>query len=244
MPFVTDDAGVTPRGGTHIESFDEYDWLQSGRIPHLRQNTVNGRLNYGFGHGLELDLDAPLITIYNSSATSPRQPFGIGDTEFGLKWNFRGTPDDSLGGSALAAVFYVEVPTGDISTGIGSGLTDTWLYLVDQKTLGHDVTIHGNVGYLVTGNPATGAVGITASGHVATMSASVTRQFTRALDFGVELAGAVADGRAQDHAQLQTMLGGTYALRDDFSIALGLTAGHFAAAPRFGIQLGFAFDHY
>jgi len=58
MPFVTDDAGVTPKGGTHIECFDEYDWLQSGRFPHLRQNTVNGRLNTAFGHGLELDLAA------------------------------------------------------------------------------------------------------------------------------------------------------------------------------------------
>jgi hypothetical protein len=39
MPFVTDDAGVTPKAGIHIESFDEFDWLQAGATPHLRQNT-------------------------------------------------------------------------------------------------------------------------------------------------------------------------------------------------------------
>lgn len=95
---------------------------------HLRQNTINGRLNVGLGNGLEVDLDAPLLTVYNTSAVTPRRPVGIGDTEFGLKWNFRGAPDDiTPGSSAFSSVFYIEVPTGDVATGLGSGLTDTWL---------------------------------------------------------------------------------------------------------------------
>ncbi|HSO93796.1 MAG TPA: hypothetical protein VLS53_04915, partial [Candidatus Dormibacteraeota bacterium] len=186
MPFVTDDAGVTPKAGIHIESFDEFDWLQAAATPHLRQNTLNGRLNLGLGNGLEFDLDAPLLTIYNAAAVTPRHPFGIGDTEFGLKWNFRGAPDDTAPGTfAFAGAFYIEVPTGNAATGLGSGLTDTWLYVVAQRTLGHQTTVHANLGYLVTGNPATGAIGLTASGHVATMSASITRQVTPALNLGV-----------------------------------------------------------
>jgi hypothetical protein len=243
MPFVTDDAGVTPKAGIHIESFDEFDWLQAAATPHLRQNTINGRLNVGLGNGLEFDLDAPLLTIYNTDAATPRKPFGIGDTEFGLKWNFRGAPDDTTpGASAFSGVFYIEVPTGNVASGLGSGLTDTWLYLVGQRTLGHQIVVHGNLGYLVTGNPATGAIGLTASGHVATMSASITRQFSPALNLGVELAGAVADVRAQSREQLQAMLGGTYALSDNFALALGLIGGHFAASPQYGIQIGFSMD--
>ncbi len=174
---------------------------------------------------------------------TPRRSFGIGDTEFGLKWNFRGAPDDTAPGtSAFSGVFYIEIPTGNVATGLGSGLVDTWLYVVAQRTFGHQTTVHGNLGYLVTGNPATGAIGLTASGHVATMSASITRQFAPALNLGVELAGAVADVRAQNHAQLQAMFGGTYALSDNFALAMSLVGGHFAASPQYGIQIGFSMD--
>lgn len=50
-----------------------------------------------------------------------------------------------------------------MASGLGSGLTDTWLYLVAQKTLAHQIIIHGNLGYLVTGNPAAGLI----DGHFA-----------------------------------------------------------------------------
>ena len=244
MPFATDDAAVTPKGGVHFESFDEFDWLQPARTPHLRQNTINGKLNYGLGHGLELDLDAPLITIYNDFQTAPRSPFGIGDTELGVKWNFRQEDADSVapGGPALAAVFYVEIPTGDPSTGIGSGLTDTWFYFVAQKALGRQLTLRANAGYLVTGNPATGVVGLTASGHVATMSASLTRRFSQKLNLGAEVAGAVTNSVARDRAQLQAMFGGSYTLREGLAVAFGLIGGHFAASPRSGLQIGFSLD--
>jgi hypothetical protein len=36
QPFYTDDADVTPKGGVHIEGFDEYDWLQLSQAAHLR----------------------------------------------------------------------------------------------------------------------------------------------------------------------------------------------------------------
>ena len=65
QPFSTDDADVTPAGKVHFEAFDEYDWLQHSQVPHLRQNTINMRVNYGLGKGLELDLDSPLLAIAN-----------------------------------------------------------------------------------------------------------------------------------------------------------------------------------
>jgi hypothetical protein len=45
-----------------------------------------------------------------------------------------------------------------------------------------------------------------------------------------------------DDADVTAMLGGSYAISDTFGIALGAIAGHFAASPRFGLQLGFSID--
>ena len=97
LPFYTDDADVTPKGRTHFESFNEYDWLPDSQLPHLRQNTVNMKFNVGLGHGLELDLDAPLITIVNDETIVPRVPFGVGDTNFGIKWQMRERGQGFLG---------------------------------------------------------------------------------------------------------------------------------------------------
>jgi hypothetical protein len=242
QPFATDDADVTPKGWVHFESFSEYDWLQSGQAPHLEQNTFNMRVNYGFGHGLELDLDSPLIAIFNDATTSPRRPFGIGDTNFGVKYNFR---EEKAGSKmpALTAAAYVEVPTGNAATGLGSGETDVWLYGVMQKTLAKPVVLRLNGGYLVTGNTSTGVVGIrSAHGHVATMGGSLQRQMTERLSFGGEVSAAVADEVGRGRAQLQGLLGGAYDLTEHFGIDVAVTAGHFIASPRFGIQIGFALD--
>ena len=242
QPFYTDDADVTPKGAVHIESFDEFDWLQPSQAPHLRQNTINMRVNYGLGHRLELDLDSPLITIVNDATTVPRRPFGIGDTNFGVKYSFREETAQSAA-PALTAAMYVEVPTGDESTGLGSGLTDVWVYGVVQKKVGRNAIVRANGGYLFTGNTSTGVVGITGvRGRVVTMSASATRQITSALTLGAEVAAAATNATATDRAQLQAMIGGNYALRDGLTLAFGIIAGHFTASPRAGVQIGFSLD--
>ncbi len=243
QPFYTDDADVTPKHGIHVESFDEYDWLQPSQVPHRQQNTINMRVNYGLGNGFELDLDAPLITIVNAATTTPRRPFGIGDTNFGVKYNVR----PEVKGSAVPALtgaLYIEVPTGEAATGLGSGLTDVWMYGVIQKTVGPEIILRANGGYLFTGNTSTGVVGITkARGHVATMSASIVKPVTNALTLGVEVAGAVTNAIAGNHAQLQAMVGGNYAVRDRLTLDFGLIAGHFTASPRMGLQVGFSLDY-
>src|SRR5262249_30778583 len=154
QPFYTDDADVTARGKAHVEVFNEYDWLPTSQMPHLQQNTFNMKVNYGLGRGLELDLDGPVITIVNDSSVEPERPVGFGDLNFGIKYNFH---EEREGSSmpAFTLVSYIELPTGEVSTGLGSGLVDVWIYGVVQKTLAHDFVLHLNGGYLFHGNTST-----------------------------------------------------------------------------------------
>jgi hypothetical protein len=242
QPFYTDDADVTPRGHLHVESFNEYDWLPSSQSPHRQQNTFNMKVNYGLGRGLELDLDSPLITIVNAPGTVPLRPVGLGDTNFGLKYHVR---DERAGSAvpALALVTYVEIPTGDSSTGLGSGLVDTWVYGVVQKTAAADTVLHVNGGYLFTGNTSTGVVGITtARGHVATMGGSLVKKMSDVLTIGVDVTAAATRNADLNRTQLQGMLGGSYALRDSLTLDMGVIVGRFAASPRVGVLIGVSWD--
>jgi hypothetical protein len=156
LPFYTDDTAVTERGKLHFEFFDEDDALQL-QYPNLNQNTANFKLNYGLPHNLEVDVDSPYLSIYRSAGNQPSS--GVGDTNLGLKANFRKESPASRGPS-LAASFYVELPTGDASQQLGSGLSDYWLNVMAQKSLSSKTRVTGNLGYLFAGNTSTGALGI------------------------------------------------------------------------------------
>ena len=78
QPFYTDDAGVTDAGVVHLEVFNEFDRLQPALEPHRQQNTFNMRATYGVGRQIELNLDAPLLTIVNNQTVD--NAFGLGDT--------------------------------------------------------------------------------------------------------------------------------------------------------------------
>ena len=131
LPFYTDDTSVTERGKFHLEFFNEYDALQL-QYPNLRQNTSNLKLNYGLPYDLELDVDAPYISIQRSPGITPSN--GVGDTNLGIKWSIlkeaKGRAHPSVGAS-----FYVEFPTGDASQQLGSGLPDYALNIMLQKSL-------------------------------------------------------------------------------------------------------------
>jgi hypothetical protein len=242
QPFSTDDADVTAKGKFHLECFNEYDLLADSQRPHLQQNTFNIKANYGLGHGLELDLDAPLIAIGNDATLVPQWPFGMGDLDFGVKYNFHEEREGSSA-PALAVALYTEMPTGEVSTGLGSGLVDIWTYAVVQKTLPRDFVMHVNGGYLFHGNTSTGVVGITTvRGHVATMGGSVLRRMSKALTLGVDVSAAVTGNAALERAQFQVMLGGEYELRGGYTLTLGVVAGHYTASPRIGVQVGFSWD--
>src|SRR5689334_7391809 len=87
LPFYTDDPAVTEPGKLHFEFFNEFDALQSSQHPNLRQNTANFKVNYGLPYRLELDVDAPYLSIFR--AAGAQNSAGPGDTNLGVKWNFR-----------------------------------------------------------------------------------------------------------------------------------------------------------
>jgi hypothetical protein len=240
MPFYTDDTGVTDIKTVHIEFFDEYDGLQSSQFPDERQNTANVKMNFSPFRDLEVDLDIPYLSIQRAAGSQTSR--GIGDTNLGVKYRFRDELPDS-NRAAFAVSFYVELPTGNANQELGSGLTDYWLNFIVQKPLSDSTRINANLGLLFAGNTSTGAVGIeTRRGQVYTGGLSLMHDLSPKLTLGAEVYGGVSDGAGQDKTQLQAMFGATYAIRDNFSISLGILGGKFGATPQIGGQIGFALD--
>ncbi len=239
LPFYTDDPAVTDRGKWHFEFFNEYDALQL-QYPNLRQNTANFKLNYGLPHNLELDVDAPYLAIDRAAENKPSS--GVGDTNMGIKWNFH----KESGGSrlpALGASLYVEVPTGDASQQLGSGLADYWLNFIGQKSLSEKTRINGNAGFLFAGNTSTGVVGTTNTrGHVYVGGLSTLHDVRTWLTLGGEIYGAYASNGNLGRSQLQGMVGGQYAVRNGMALCFGLLGGKYVASPRIGGQIGFSMD--
>jgi len=240
QPFYTDDASVTDVGIVHLEVFNEFDRLQPALEPHRQQNTFNMRATYGLGRQVELNLDAPLLTILNNQRAG--NAFGVGDTNIGVKYHWR---DEGLGyrHPAVAVAAYLETPTGNATSGLGSGLTDVWVYGVAQKTVRPELSVRGNLGYLFAGNTSTGVEGITTRrGHVVTVGASVTRELTDNVRLGGEITAAATTNFDLGRGQLQVLLGGNIEVRKNLSLDVGIIAGHFAASPRYGIQIGVSRD--
>ena len=242
LPFYTDDTDTTPKGKFHLEIYNEHDVLQKSAYPTKRQNTLVFTLNYGITDKLELDVNAPWLALINSRTVSPLDVTGVGDTQFGLKYNFLSEREGSKR-PALALVFYVEAPTGNAKEQLGSGLVDYWLYGVIQKSLTKKTKGRLNGGVLFSGNNSTGLIGIeTQHGQVYTGNGSIVRDITDRLQLGVEVFGAVTSSFALNRGQLTTQLGGDYALTKKLTLSFGFLGGKFAASPRVGAQVGFAYD--
>jgi hypothetical protein len=246
MPFYTDDTGVTDPHVLHFEFFNEYDALQSSQYPNLNQNTANFKLNYGFPHNLEADIDAPYLSIYRSSGqqntTGMGDTAGLGDIDLGIKWRFLTPPADSRI-PALGASIYIEFPTGNVHQQLGSGLEDYWLNFMAQEPITAKTRLTGNFGYLFAGNTSTGVVGIqTTRGHVYTGGLSLVHDFTPRLSLGAEAYGGLADTSGLGKDQLQFLTGGSYQLRDGLSATFAILGGRYEASPRIGGQFGFAVD--
>lgn len=240
LPFYTDDPSVTDKGKWHFEFFNEFDILQQPQFPNLRQNTVNYKLNYGLPYNLELDIDSPYLSIFR--ATGSQTANGIGDTNLGIKWNFRKSPPNSHG-PALAASLYIELPTGSTRQQLGSGLTDYWLNFIVQEPLSDKTRINANLGFLFAGNTSTGVLGIqTTRGHVYPGGLSLLHDFTPRLTLGGEVFGGFADNKGLGRSQLQGMIGAQYTIRNGMTFDFGLLGGKYIASPRLGAQIGFSLD--
>jgi hypothetical protein len=239
LPFYTDDPAVTAQGTWHFEFFNEYDVLQL-QLPNVRQNTANGKLNYGLPHNLELDVDYPYLVIFRTVGNP--NAAGGGDFDMGLKWEFHKESASSRL-PALGVSFYVEFPTGDAAKQLGSGLHDYWLNGIMQKSLSSSTRINANFGYLFTGNSSTGVLGIESTrGRVFTAGISVLHDFTPRLTLGGEIYGGFAEHGNLGRTQLQVLVGGQYAVRKGLSLTFGVLGGRYVASPRIGLQLGFAID--
>ena len=239
-PFYTDDPAVTERGKFHFEFFDEFDALHPLQYPNLRQNTANYKLNYGLPHNLELDVDAPYLSIFRVLGTP--NSIGAGDLNLGIKWNFHKESSDSKM-PALGASLYIEFPTGDSRQQLGSGLTDYWLNLIAQKTILPKTRLTGNAGYLFAGNTSTGVLGITTTrGHVFAGGLSLLHDFSDRLALGGEVYGGLSTNDALGRSQLQGMLGGQYGLRNGMTFNFGILGGVYIATPRIGGQAGISVD--
>lgn len=240
LPFYTDDPAVTAPRKVHVEFFNEIDALQSAQYPNLRQNTANFKVNYGLPHNLELDLDAPYLSIHRANGTESST--GFGDTNLGIKWNFHKASADSRF-PAFGISFYVELPTGDAHQDLGSGLTDYWLNFIMQKPLSEKTRINTNLGFLFAGNTSTGVIGIeTTRGHVITGGVSILHDCNSRLTVGGEIYGGLADNDQLGRRQLQGMIGGQLTLRPGLVFAFGVILGKYEASPRVGGQIGFAMD--
>jgi hypothetical protein len=165
LPFYTDDPAVTDAGKLHFEFFNEFDALQSSQSPNLRQNTANFKLNYGLPYHLELDVDAPYPSIFR--AVGAPNSVGAGDTNLGVKWNFRRVSQASHL-PALGASLYIEFPTGDAREQLSSGLSDYWLNFIAQEPITDKTRLNANVGFLFAGYTSTGVAGFRP--HVATFT--------------------------------------------------------------------------
>lgn len=240
MPFYTDNADVTDQGTLHFEFFNELDALQSAQYPNLHQNTFNYKANYGLPHGLELDIDAPFLSIYRAPGAQTSN--GPGDTDMGIKWNFRKSARP-LRIPALSASLYIEFPTGDTRQELGSGLTDYWLNSIAQEPLTEKTRVNANFGFLFAGNTSTGVIGTrNTRGHVYTGGLSLVHDFSPRVSLGVEAFGALADNHSLGKDQLQGLGGGWYQLNSRLAITFALLGGSHVASPKIGGQVGFEVD--
>lgn len=191
-------------------------------------------------NGVEIGVDGPLIAISNSRITTPRTPFGFGDLDFHIKYNFLKEREGSRR-PALTATLSVELPTGDTTKQLGSGLTDYFLNGVLQKSITKKTKLRLNGGILFAGSTATGDIGIKTRGRVFVADASVVKQINQKLDLGAEVTGAVSNSLQLSRGQLQTQVGGNYQVAKKMSFDFGIVAGKFNS-PRAGLQLGVSID--
>lgn len=242
LPFYTDDADITDKGKIHIEFSNEHDWLQRSSFPGKRQNASIFTLNYGLTDRIELGINVPFLKIFNGRESMLGSPSGIGDLQFAMKVKLCEERKESSF-PAISVVFLVEAPTGSTGKQIGSGLTDYWVYGVLQKSFVKRTVGRLNGGVLFAGNSSTGLVGIRSTrGQVFTGNGSLVRDFSEKLKLGVEVFGSVTNDLNLSRGQLETQIGGTYAVREDLAFTFGVLAGRFPASPRVGVHLGFTYD--
>lgn len=244
QPFATDDTDTTPRGRVHFEFSNTIDLLRDAALPAQRQNTASFELAYGVTDDLEISFEAPAITLFNDARlvdfeVTRGRVSGIGDANIAAKYNLRREREGSRV-PAFAVGLNLQLPTGNVNRGIGSGATSFAITGLMQKSLTERTTLRGNLGVVLSGTAMTD--GTNARGFVETGAASIVRRFGSRLYLGAEFALATSTNLDLGANQLQFQVGGNYFVRQNFSIDFGVATGVRSADPRAGFQLGFAYD--
>jgi hypothetical protein len=242
QPFYTDDTDVTDRHKFHVQVSNEFDLLQRISLPAKTQDVAIFELDYGLLKGVEIGFDGPWLRIHSAPIVIPNNAVGIGDASFHIKYNFL-TEREGSRRPALGLSMIVQAPTGNETKQLGTGLIDYYVNGIIQKSLPQDTKLRLNGGIVFAGNTVNGVLGIKSSrGKVFTGGGSLVRQFSQKLDLGIELTGAVSGNFDLSKGQLQALIGGNYAIRKNLTFDFGLVAGHFAASPRAGAQIGLSLD--
>jgi len=241
QPFANDNADVATFHRWHLESNNEFDFLPRSSYPSLHQDTQTIKFSYGLFRNCEVGMDFPLIVIFNSRASGLISPFGLGDTDYSIKYHFLHEKPGSRRPS-ISASLNIEPPTGSAKAQLGSGLIDYYLNSIFEKTLSPKNTLRVNAGATFAGNTLTGVVGIKTRGTIFTGGTSFTRQFTSRLDLGVEVYGGYAARAVSGRGELQEQVGGNYALGKSLSLDFGFLTGQAVGSPRYGFLLGFSKD--
>ncbi len=242
QPFITDDADVTERHHFHLELITEHDGLQHEAFPSLRQQTTRFQLTYGLLDCVEIGVDYPFLSIFNERRSGIPNALGFGDLDFQVKYNVKQEREHSRW-PAFSVGLFIEVPTGDTSNQLGSGLADYWLNGIAQKRITDRLTLHLNSGILFSGNTLTGVVGIRSNrGIVFTGATSLTYRVNDRWLVGGELVGALTNQFELGKGQLQTQIGATYILRKSLGLNFAVTTGRFEGSPRVGGAIGVAVD--
>jgi hypothetical protein len=241
QPFVTDDTDTTPKHHFHFEFSNELDVLQRASFPSTKQNTADFELDFGLSKDIEIGIESPYLMVFNAKNIAPARFSGIGDTNLSLKYNFL-KEDAHSSKPALAIALNLELPTGNVSRQLGSGLADFYMNGILQKSITSKAKLRLNGGILFSGNETTGVIGIRTRGTVFTGAGSLVKQINPRLQLGIEVSGATTKNLNLAKGQLQTQFGGNYQLKNNISLDFGVIGGRFAASPRLGLQLGLSID--
>ncbi len=236
QPFLTDDAEVTPERQWHFEISNEYVVLSRSASPDLRQDTSNFVVQYGLFKGFEINVDLPLISIERTRDSPIGSAFGLGDVDFVFKLKLLAENPNGIR-PAFTLTGAVELPTGNASNQLGSGFTDYSFNSVVQKTFSETTVVHVNAGIQLSGNAATGAIGIRTPGRILTAGVSVAHDISRTLRLGVDLNGAQIRDAQTIQRQLQVTVGGNYQVKEK-SFARLRPAGGLVQQPPRGVAPG------
>jgi hypothetical protein len=109
-----------------------------------------------------------------------------------------------------------------------------------QKTLSPKDTLRVNAGATFAGNTLTGAV----RGTIFTGGSSLTHQFTKKFDLGIEVYGGYTANLTLGRGELQEQVGGNYEISKGLTIDFGATAGQAVGSPHYGFQIGFSKEDF